>query len=516
MKKLLIVTFSLCTYISLKAQQIPSIIDRFTGQQIARKINSSLGTNKPCPLVIYGETTYARLRYDTSISRDGTRKITPKIIIDTNKVVKKLAAFGHKADDALAAIIGHEMWHYYQGQGNYFFGSWPDSLHQSMEKEADYYGLMLAYFAGYKDVMAVYDQIFDTLNFPSSPDYPDIATRKALDDFIKERAIEMTQVYDVGHIFLSNGSSPFCEMAITCYRHCGEKMLYLKEINYQLGLAFLMRGLNERGQNEYWLPLPFQQNPYADLNAKKEDLLGRRMLDSASYYFHLASQQDPAFLDASFGEICTQVMKNTTLADSLIDVELEQRGYGVLGLDLRKEERRDYGRLLLLKATAGLYRQETKAAALRQLDLLILQRPDEDSIAPYARANLALAKGYVNPNVNFPPLKGLDNIQHDATKNSFVFVNDEWLSPSDHYRYRVKTLPNSTIFSWRDDRNAKCIIQYYRVYPFKKNQLRGLNPAAQPARAWFYSKYEEYDLLIRPKENVPGEMECIKIIHNVQ
>ncbi len=486
---------SLLINVSVSAQQISDITKVEDGQKIAQKLFNSLGIEGTCPPVIYeSNEKYA-------MTRNG------KIYICPERVVRKLITFGDKADDALAAIIGHEMWHFYKKQESHFYASWENSTKIKSEKEADLYGLMLAYFAGYKDVLLIYDQIFDVLKIPPSDSnsYPDINTRKASDEYIKEQAREIVGVYDAGHIFLSNGSSPFCKMAIECYRHCGEKMLYLKEINYQIGLAYLKYGLNERGMNQYWLPLPFQQNPYkGDISAKKDDPLGRVLLDSARHYFQLAINQNPRYMDARFGELCARVMMNSSEANILSDFS-------------RQEIPLDPMRLALLEATAGLFQEETKDNSIRELEALAESK--EDDIGQYAQANLALAKGKIPPSDNCPDLKIIDDIQHKVTQNPNVFAYEELLLPSDDCYFSTdpsrKKLSNSSLFMWRSHENM-CILQFLQEYPFKSDQISKLNPAIHPAGTWYYCKKDEYDILVRPKETEPEKMECIKIIHNIK
>ena len=81
-----------------------------------------------------------------------------KILRVENKAIKSCQKFGTSTETALAFIIGHELTHFYQNHGGDFAFFMSQSIYNSnikKEEQADIYGAMLAYWAGYLSLIHI-------------------------------------------------------------------------------------------------------------------------------------------------------------------------------------------------------------------------------------------------------------------------------------------------------------------------------------------------------------------------
>jgi hypothetical protein len=251
-------------------------------ESITKRIWRAIGEpSKNCPEIVFGVNN--RLAsWEKNL-----------ITIDSNTVIKPLEGLSkNDSEAALAIIIGHELRHAKKGESLGYATS-DDDKSIDIELDADLYGLMMAYFAGYSNAVEVFDTIFSTLKIPNYPNYPPIEERKERDHALVKRAQDLIHLFECGNLLLVSAcDTTEYQYARFCYREVQSELLPTPEINYNIGLSFFLEYLNVQDQKNFLFPLGCSVfTALHQLSVIPKSNRGKSRLDSAAYFFQRALNQ---------------------------------------------------------------------------------------------------------------------------------------------------------------------------------------------------------------------------------
>ena len=186
---------------------------------------------------------------------------TNKLIIE-QKAIETCRSFGDNMETALAFIIGHELTHFYQNhEGEFAFFMNQSRLKENTqeERDADIYGAMLAYFAGYKNVVQLMPLLIDhlyedyQLNNKSMPQYPAKEERKKLAASVVIQTQTLIDLYEAAKYLAVIGQD---NLAGDIYQHIG-KFIETKELLNNEAFAYLSAAseIREYGKTNWAYPL---------------------------------------------------------------------------------------------------------------------------------------------------------------------------------------------------------------------------------------------------------------------
>lgn len=282
-----------------------------TLQEMAKKIFLGLGGTGNCPVVRIGPNNDR-----ASIKND-------IIVISDELVVKKLTEKYKNnpalLDDAFAIIIGHELWHYIKGEkmgGLGYIGQYGE--HAQSEYEADLHGLFGALlFPEYANASKIMPDVYG-LVLPDKhvQGYPIMSVRKQTHDTLIKRVMVNLQFFDIGAGFLlrQQGTEDF-EIARTCYQIVAEDLASIPDVQYNLGMTYLLQALYEC-EFKYLLPAEINSGSFAQAirGPRAQDHNGKDVTDlltKAEAHFDQANkQQGKRYYDAFIAKYCIQTVRS--------------------------------------------------------------------------------------------------------------------------------------------------------------------------------------------------------------
>lgn len=234
---------------------------------------------------------------------------------------------GHNADDAMAALIGHEIAHALRGDtGSPKFAQWLDKDTKEMERRADLTGLMLAYMAGYDSTLAVFDKIFSTLGIKGgSEGYPPPDRRKEHDTQVVSKSAQLVGIFDLANALLLTGDEDAIRHAGYLYDYMDEPEaagLEFLELNYNRGLAALFLLAKKTGFR-YALPLEVADpSVFPALKASQKHTEGvGELLKQARACFHKVLRADTVLRDiGDAGRMRNETIFNAKLANACLSL----------------------------------------------------------------------------------------------------------------------------------------------------------------------------------------------------
>ncbi len=191
---------------------------------------------------------------------------TNRLVIE-EKAIETCRSFGVNMETALAFIIGHELTHFYQnheGAFAFFMDSSNLKANTQEERDADIYGAMLAYFAGYKNVTQLMPQLIDhlyeayELNTKTLPQYPAKEERKRLAEAVVMQTQMLIDLYEGAKYLAVIGQD---NLAGDIYQHIG-KFVETKELLNNEAFAYLSAAseIQEYGKINWAYPLNVDLN----------------------------------------------------------------------------------------------------------------------------------------------------------------------------------------------------------------------------------------------------------------
>lgn len=240
------------------------------------------------------------------------------------------ASLGPDSLDALAALLGHELAHYYKDHG--WVGDFGNgfanlevgqTLRQlkgdltkmvELETEADYFGWFSGYIAGYKTLdiaPEVLKKIYAEYRLGDKiPGYPSLSERQEIARHAADKLHQLVPVFEAGHRLLLVKQY---EEAARCFDHLA-RTFPSRELLNNAGLARALEALSlfPEGQLRFAYPLELdaatrlrggKKAAEYDLTEPREERRSR-LLEEAKELFEAARSKDPGYAPAYINLAC--------------------------------------------------------------------------------------------------------------------------------------------------------------------------------------------------------------------
>ncbi len=251
-------------------------------------------------------------------------------------------SMGDGADNALAAILGHELIHYYEKHlflrekmtkfqsrnqqrslevagGNvdsrelaWTLGKEQENLVKTLtETEADYLGGFLAYSAGFSiaNLPELYTKLYESYPIEEEgPGYATLEERKEMATTAHARLSEFIDMYEVANLLTIVG---FSEDARLLYKYILQEYQG-REVYNNLGVLTVLEALNyfSKEEKEYQLPLTldFSFGVQSRDPSAAELKLRNQLLHEALEYFRSATTLDVNYTPAYLNQACVHYL----------------------------------------------------------------------------------------------------------------------------------------------------------------------------------------------------------------
>ncbi len=289
-------------------------------EKIVKNMVNAIGDfRKPVPVVKLqpGKSTKVAYIYKDNVSN--------QYLIMVDEVLYDLCMeYGDQGDDALAAILGHELAHYYNDHhfsDNFvsFFGfsETGDKIEQAdktmesltvYETQADYYGGMYGFMAGYNTfgmIPQLYEKIYKAYSLPDqTANYPSKDERKQIAVKNGEKIKNLSYVFQVGtYCMLINKY----DEAIKCFDYIINDGFITRDILNNLGVAYALRAMQLKGRTiEEPYAYPFELDAQSRLKAGTKGVTDdpTALLNLAKDNFEKAALLDPDYATAEVNLAC--------------------------------------------------------------------------------------------------------------------------------------------------------------------------------------------------------------------
>ena len=279
---------------------------------------------------IYEELVYARGDSRTLppelVINDGNRFVawmnpaTGEIGIE-KKALDFCLSMGPDSLNAIAALLSHELAHYYERHdGSSHFAALDGldgedqareqlAIGMQQEKEADTQGGFLAYSAGYNiyDVLPrLMPALYDTYELPDTvPGYPSLERRVEMSQEAANELLKLQTVFETANLLVLIEEY---EKANVYYRHLLRKFPSREMFN-NAGICKVMNALDYYSISEMPYVFPFEPDPNSRLYNRKsgqDDRIAKRqrLLKLALREVNTAIQLDPAYGVAYLNKAC--------------------------------------------------------------------------------------------------------------------------------------------------------------------------------------------------------------------
>lgn len=370
-------------------------------------------------------------------------------------------SFGKDSLNALAALLAHELTHYYEKHDwkNQFakdFGSVDNTGNRAAEKldvetQADYLGGFLAFTAGY-NTLAMMPQILDKVyagyGFSENlPGYPSLAERKKMATKSLEKLADLIPIFETAN-FLIAAKDYKSAKAYYEYILINEKY-QSREIYNNLGVlsTHLAMDLFAEGDLQYIYPVELDVRSRLSPNMKgmgnDPEQERKMLLEEAIKYFKNAQNLDQNYAPAMLNLGCAYALQA-----NFFDAQYHAQKAMQMGEQQRNTKLISDAQILLgiIEARQG---QKNKAAnlfqkamqaknSLGQFNLNILQ----EQPTPFP----------TTPNTAFAKPEKIDNVSLDEMVNQ---LNMGSLTPTKQVNVTKKVL-----FALKEENNSKVLINF--------------------------------------------------------
>lgn len=253
------------------------------------------------------------------------RKRTHTIEIDT-KLMNICEKFGAKKEDALAFVLGHELWHALQKKqvdDGYLARYRKKSVAGNAEWEADVAGAFTAYLAGYLHVATILPELLEaiyqeyTLSDTKLTQYPRLNERKATFSKVIGFTKELIDLYEVANFLVVLGQYELAEAVyksvLKSYKTAG--------IYNNIGVCMILQAIRVAAPNldPYHfplelitsLPLQLPEKYREQEQASHMDVVNRnRLLKDAATYFWETSKLNKNLPQLEINRRCLYILTN--------------------------------------------------------------------------------------------------------------------------------------------------------------------------------------------------------------
>jgi hypothetical protein len=255
----------------------------------------------------------------------------PKINIDSFFVRRLEKELGENIRSGLAAVIGHELRHAEKGEIHAGFNPNPKvwKEHKLKEKDADVYGMLYAYAAGYKNVREVFPKVVNSLSPKSRNHLLSPEERRSYTHDVLEKAHEFILPFEIANYlpFINARNADYLEMAIGIYEGIEAEIGSFEQLKYAKGLAHLIYALSaSESDNIYPIEIPSSDF----LNLRRGD--GRysdevkAALKEAKRFFEEVLKISPNDFDTHLALAATQLELGLSEEREIFDIAYAQVG----------------------------------------------------------------------------------------------------------------------------------------------------------------------------------------------
>jgi tetratricopeptide (TPR) repeat protein len=317
------------------------------------------------------------------------RPRTNAIVLE-EKAIGIARSFGKDSLTVLAAVLGHELAHFYQNQGsrhgettNFLAYAHEENADYEKEKEADLNGVFTAFVAGYKGVKDILpdmlEEIYRTygLNDKALSNYPPIETRKRTAVEVQRKADTLLHVFKAANYLTAAGEY---EKALACFNYL-LRFYDGAEALSNTGTLLALQSLRVGGKKATPFSYPLEIDIYSRLSEARaepltpeEESQRQALLQKAKDFFDQALEKMPDYRPAMINSICVDMMSGK--GEEASDMADQYRR--ILGEDTEK----------LLKALSLLHtaRDDQKERAAAMLEALLHSKDDQAKLL--SRLNL--------------------------------------------------------------------------------------------------------------------------------
>lgn len=281
-------------------------------KKVYQNIVNAIGDARQAPVLIFAHNKTEIENYTTYYS--------PKrhTIIIGEGIYNIAVTFGSDSLNALAFVVGHELAHYYKDHGwGMAFGSSAEDLKiaqeiyeselsidrkKIMEAEADYFGGLYGYLAGYNTlkVGAKFIAAFYDIGVPETvPGYPDKEDRQKIVSETTTDLAQLITVYEAANLLSIVGNY---EESARCYQHIATSFPS-REIynNAGVNLATHALSLFKKEERDYFYPFGLDENTRLNQGGTKGGdplTIRKELFNEAITAFEKAIHLDKSYIPA--------------------------------------------------------------------------------------------------------------------------------------------------------------------------------------------------------------------------
>ncbi len=324
-----------------------------------------------------------RMRVPTFVMSNAERRVAiakprkAEITLEM-KAYEVCRSLGKDSLNAIAALLGHELVHYYEKHNwtNHFARQHKDmktgaklrSLDEALrlETQADYLGGFLGYSAGYNtlDVMpkilqAVYDQYGLTENISG---YPSLSERKNISTKSSDKLKELVHVFETANYLTALGS--YAEAKL--YYEYILKDFQSRELYNNLGVLATQAAMKHMNANDVYFGFPLEMDAESRLDGGTRGGFGwsttaETLLKQALSYFEQANQMDKEYPISMLNLACVNVLLSHDEIDLYDDAEFYARKAKKLCVD--KKWTKTKNDIVILQGIIAARQKDNEAAA---------------------------------------------------------------------------------------------------------------------------------------------------------
>ena len=474
----------------------------------------------------------------------------------SKNAIEKLRKFGCNADDCLAVIIAHELWHAVNNHSSANYGSGGKNGERSKEElESDLYGLLGAHLSGYSAAIQGYDALQDAIlnDSPNGGIHPGKVDRKKNNDTIIAKLNAVLPLYKVGTYNLLMGGASELGRAEACFKAAnarlenGNEGLEFPQFNYQLGVVNFSRALLAYGQP--WV-FPLEAYDASFLTPKlrgggdgtTDPVQLKISLDASDRYFQKILHINPNHWDARLGMACVATLRvaidgniptaNQTIAQLVADLNTELNKFPTP--QKAEWEKKHVLTLKEMKDKAALLQflipiiPEKPADAVKKKASTDLEQLRGTTTWGFAAVNIRLLAGNAKDNpstqvLSLPERDGLNKntkqdiyeitIRKTAPYNPHGIINagDKLLPLA---TYQPTSYKNSTLLILGEGSDAY-IFQEYRGCPLTIGDINaaggGLGKPGTGEYRYFHNEKDGYEVIVELSPDGKKIDSCVKV-----
>ena len=246
------------------------------------------------------------------------------VIVLEEKAIGIARSFGQDSLNVLAAVLGHELTHFYQNRGsrqgqatNFLAYAGEESAEYAKEKEADLNGVFTAFLAGYKRVKDILPNMLEEiyraygLDDKTLSNYPPLEIRKRSAMEVQRQADTLLHVFKAANYLTAAGDY---EKALSCYNYL-LRFYDGAEALSNAGTLLALQSLRVGGKKATPFSYPLEIDVYSRLSEARaepltpdEESQRQALLQRSKGFFDQALEKMPEYRPALINSICVDII----------------------------------------------------------------------------------------------------------------------------------------------------------------------------------------------------------------